>query len=86
MPSHRNGTRTKQEDNTGGALMPYGCGSTGLMTQIRDEFDRMFERFLRNWPRMGLMRAGEQGGHRGSGPGRPGGRQTGHRPRRIARV
>ena len=34
---------------------------------MRDEFDRMFERFFRNWPGMGLMRAGEQVGHWGWG-------------------
>ena len=65
MAQHRNGTRTRHED-TGSALMPY-AGSTGFMTQIRDEFDRMFDRFLRHWPGMGLMRTGEQGGNWGWG-------------------
>jgi HSP20 family protein len=30
------------------------------MAQIRDEFDRMFERFFRLWPAAGLTRGGEQ--------------------------
>src|SRR5438270_3202788 len=63
MAQHRNGTRTKPEE-AGGALMPYG-GSTGLMTQVRDEFDRMFDRFMRHWPGFGLMRGGEQPWHWG---------------------
>jgi HSP20 family protein len=46
--------------------MPYS-GSTGLMTQMRDEFDRLFDRFLRHWPGMGLMRGGEQGWNWGWG-------------------
>jgi len=29
------------------------------MTQIRDEFDRLFDRFSRHWPGMGLMRGTE---------------------------
>ena len=65
MPQQRNGTRTKQDD-TGGTLMPY-AGSTGFMSQIRDEFDRMFDRFLRHWPGMSLARGGEQGWNWGWG-------------------
>jgi hypothetical protein len=41
--------------------MPYS-GTTGLMTQIRDEFDRLFDRFSRQWPGVDLMR-GEQPWH-----------------------
>lgn len=54
MPRHRNGAGTERAE-AGTALMPYG-GSPGMMGQIRDEFDRMFDRFTRNWPGMGLMR------------------------------
>ena len=42
--------------------MPYG-GTSGVMTQIRDEFDRMFDRFSRHWPGMGLLRGNESPWH-----------------------
>jgi HSP20 family protein len=63
MPQHRNGTRTRRDD-AAGALVPYS-GSPGLMTQIRDEFDRLFDRFMRQGPGMGLAHAGEQPWHWG---------------------
>ena len=40
MPQRSNGTRTRQSD-TGSTLMPYER-SPGFMTQIRDEFDRIW--------------------------------------------
>jgi HSP20 family protein len=52
MPRHRNGSSSARTESSG-ALMPYG-GTSGVMTQIRDEFDRMFDRFSRQWPGMGL--------------------------------
>jgi HSP20 family protein len=57
MPRHRNGAGSERAES-GGALMPHGS-APGVMTQIRDEFDRMFDRFTRHWPGMGLVRTGE---------------------------
>jgi HSP20 family protein len=54
MPQQRNGNKAKADD-AGGALAPYG-GTPGFMTQIRDEFDRLFDRFTRQWPGMNSFR------------------------------
>jgi HSP20 family protein len=44
--------------------MPYS-GTPGFMAQIREEFDRLFDRFAHAWPGMGLTRGGEQPWHWG---------------------
>ena len=54
MPHRKNGNRLQTEEPKS-AMMPYGS-SGGLMSQIRDEFDRFFERFTRHWPGMSMMR------------------------------
>src|SRR5437763_13613824 len=61
MRRTRNGPETERRERStsGDAMMPY-TGSSGVMTQIRDEFDRMFDRFLRSFPAMGWMRGTEQ--------------------------
>ncbi len=61
MSRHRNGAGIEPAKSSA-SLVPYGS-SPGVMGQIRDEFDRMFERFSRHWPGAGLMRGSESPWH-----------------------
>lgn len=61
MSRHHNGAGTETAKSRS-SLVPYDS-SPGLMGQIRDEFDRMFDRFTQYWPSGGLMRGNDLPSH-----------------------